>query len=109
MNYMNLIVWQKSMDLVIEIYKLLEKFPKYEEYALKDQIRRCVVSIPSNLAEGSSRDKKEFRYYIKISLGSLYELSTQLEIAKRLGYIQQLPFKIIEIDKMLKSLLKSLQ
>ena len=109
MNYRNLIVWQKSMDLVIEIYELLNYFPKYEEYALKDQIRRCVVSIPSNLAEGSSRDKKEFRYYIKISLGSLYELSTQLEIAKRLGYIQQLPSKIIEIDKMLKSLLKSLK
>ena len=109
MNYKNLIVWQKSMDLVIEIYELLTKFPKYEEYALKDQIRRCAVSIPSNLAEGSSREKKEFRYYIKISLGSLYELSTQLEIAKRLNYIDNLPPLIIEIDKMLKSLLKSLK
>ena len=109
MNYRNLIVWQKSMDLVIEIYELLTKFPKYEEYALKDQIKRCAVSIPSNLAEGSSREKKEFRYYIKISLGSLYELSTQLEIAKRLNYIDNLPPLIIEIDKMLKSLLKSLK
>jgi len=97
------------MDLVIEIYELLKSFPKFEEYALKDQIRRCVVSIPSNLAEGSSREKKEFRYYVKISLGSLYELSTQLEIAKRLGYITFIPKEIFEIEKMLKSLLKSLQ
>ena len=109
MNYKNLIVWQKSMDLVIEVYKLLENFPKNEEYALKDQIRRSVISIPSNLAEGSSRDKKEFRHYLKISLGSLYELNTQLEIAKRLKYIKNYPNTIVEIEKMLKSLLKSLQ
>jgi len=109
MNYKNLMVWQKSMDLVIEIYDLLNQFPKVEEYALKDQIRRCVVSIPSNLAEGSSREKKEFKHFIKISLGSLYELYTQLEIARRLDYINDIPVKIIEIEKMLKSLLKSLQ
>ena len=109
MNYKNLIVWQKSMDLVIEIYDLLNQFPKFEEYALKDQIRRCVVSIPSNLAEGSSRDKKEFRYYVKIALGSLYELNTQLEIAYRLNYINEIPKNIFLIEKMLKSLLRSLR
>jgi len=108
MNYKNLIVWQKSMDLVIEIYDLLNQFPKIEEYALKDQIRRSAVSIPSNLAEGSSREKKEFKHYVKISLGSLYELNTQLEIAYRLGYIKKLPENIFQIEKMLKALLKSL-
>ena len=108
MNYKKLIVWQKSMDLVIEIYDLLNQFPKIEEYALKDQIRRSAVSIPSNLAEGSSREKKEFKHYVKISLGSLYELNTQLEIAYRLKYIDKLPESIFQIERMLKSLLKSL-
>jgi four helix bundle protein len=108
MNYKKLIVWQKSMDLVIEIYDLLNQFPKIEEYALKDQIRRSAVSIPSNLVEGSSREKKEFKHYVKISLGSLYELNTQLEIAYRLKYIDKLPESIFQIERMLKSLLKSL-
>jgi len=107
-NYKKLIVWQKSMDLVIDVYELLKAFPTFEEYGLKSQIRRCVVSIPSNLAEGSSRDKKEFKHYVKISLGSLYELSTQLEIAYRLNYINSFPNLVFEIEKMLKALLKSL-
>ena len=59
--YKDLKVWEKSMDLVIKIYKILEKFPNFEKYALSDQIRRCVISIPSNIAEGSARNsKKEF-------------------------------------------------
>jgi len=111
--YRDLVVWRKSMDLVVEVYGIIDHFPKQEMYALADQLRRCAVSIPSNIAEGSARQsKKEFLQYLHIALGSLYELQTQLEIACRLWYCSadKVPNgKIHEIEKMLNALIASMK
>ncbi len=86
-NHKNLIVWQKSMDLVVLIYRLTDSFPKEEIYGLTQQMRRSAISIPSNLAEGRRRlTKPEFTHFCRIAFGSASELETQLEIAERLGY-----------------------
>ena len=89
-NYKELIVWQKSMDLVEEVYNLTSSFPAEEKFGLTSQIRRCVVSIPSNIAEGTGRkSKKVFRHFLEISNGSINELKTQLEISKRIGFLSE--------------------
>ena len=112
-NYKDLKVWQKSMDLVVDVYTIISSFPQLERFALSDQIRRCSVSIPSNIAEGTGRNHtKEFVQFLSVSLGSLYELQTQLEIAKRVGYItntQELDNKTLEIEKMLNALITSIK
>ena len=112
-NYKELKVWQKSMDLVVDIYKTINNLPQIEKFALSDQIRRCSVSIPSNIAEGAGRNHtKEFIQFLSISLGSLYELQTQLEIAQRVGYISNinnLENKTLEIEKMLNALITSIK
>ncbi|MFA6183761.1 MAG: four helix bundle protein [Parcubacteria group bacterium] len=80
-SYRDLIVWQKAMELVTEIYKLTDKFPKEEIYGIVSQMRRCAISIPSNIAEGRRRDgKKDFRRFLIIAYGSGAELETQIEI-----------------------------
>ena len=87
-DYKQLIVWHKSMDLVVEIYALVKLLPKEELYALSDQMRRSVVSIPSNISEGLGRNTdKEFVQFLSVSRGSLWELETQLEVCERLNYI----------------------
>ncbi|GMN06972.1 four helix bundle protein [Croceitalea sp. MTPC5] len=87
-NYRDLIVWQKSMNLVELVYKITTRFPSEEKYGLTSQIRRSAVSIPSNIAEGTGRNsKKSFRNFLEISNGSINELKTQLEIAEKLSYI----------------------
>jgi len=84
-SYENLIVWQKSMDLVVLIYKLTSDFPKDEIYGIISQMRRASVSVPSNIAEGSRRSsKKDFRNFLLNAYGSGAELETQLKISKRL-------------------------
>ena len=84
-------VWKKSMDLVSNIYKITESFPNKELYGLTNQIRRAAVSIPSNIAEGAARNsKKEFIQFLFIALGSLSELETQIIIASRLEYLNNL-------------------
>ncbi|AYN69187.1 four helix bundle protein [Euzebyella marina] len=89
-NYKDLIVWQKSMDLVEKVYHLTATFPQEERFGLTSQIRRCAVSIPSNIAEGAGRkSKKVFRNFLEISNGSINELKTQLEISKRIGFISE--------------------
>ena len=81
-------VWQKSMELVRDIYQITSKFPKNEEYGLSSQMRRAAVSVPSNLAEGAARKgKKEFEHFLSIAQGSLSKLDTQLELAHMLGYV----------------------
>lgn len=101
------------MDLVIEVYKITEKFPKEERFSLTDQIRRSAVSVPSNIAEGAGRHtKKEFSNFLHISQGSLSELDTQLEIAERLKYIDETNWELVDgmmerIDKMLTGLIRS--
>ena len=86
--------WQVSIDLVKDVYCLTSSFPSHEVYALTSQIRRCAVSVPSNIAEGSARlTTKEFIHFLGIARGSLSELETQLIIARELGYLptDQLP------------------
>ena len=84
-NFKQLIVWQKSMELVYKTYKLVVDLPKEEKYGLKSQITRAAVSIPSNIAEGSSRKSdKDYHRFLEIALGSAFELETQLLILKQL-------------------------
>jgi four helix bundle protein len=87
-NYADLIAWQKSMDVVVEVYKATRAFPKEELYGLTSQLRRAVVSVPSNIAEGQGRwSDREFGRFLSIAHGSLREAETQILIAERLCYI----------------------
>ena len=114
-SHKELKVWQKSMDLVIETYKLTEKFPQREIYALASQMRRAAVSIPSNIAEGRSRSsRKDFVHFNRIAYGSLTELETQLLIAKRLLFINEKDCNealslVTEVSKMLHSMIRKLE
>jgi four helix bundle protein len=114
-SFRDLTVWQKSLDLAEAIYVQSHGFPKAEVYGLTSQMRRCAISIPSNIAEGHARHStKEFLQFLGISQGSLAELETQIEIAVRLGYItRQQHVDILqpcnEIGKMLSALIKSLR
>ena len=106
--------WKQSMDLVIEIYRTTENFPSQEIYGLTNQIRRAAVSIPSNIAEGAARQtKKEFSNYLHMAQGSLSELDTQVELARRLGYLDAkswstLDTRMEQIDKMISGLIRHL-
>ena len=87
-THKDLEVWKSSMDFVVKIYELTNKFPSSELYGLTSQIRRASVSIPSNIAEGAGRkNTKEFIQFLYISMGSISEIETQLEIAARLKYL----------------------
>ena len=87
-RYTDLVAWQKAMDLVEEIYLVTKSFPKEEVYGLSSQLRRSVVSVPSNIAEGHCRNgRREFVHHLSIALGSLGEAETQVRIAERLGYL----------------------
>jgi four helix bundle protein len=112
-DYKDLEVWNKSMDLVADVYKVVKSFPQEEQYSLVSQIKRSAVSIPSNISEGASRkSKKEILQFLYIALGSASELETQLLISKRLGYstnLDNLLSEITVIRKMLNSLPSSLK
>ncbi|KOH46361.1 four helix bundle protein [Sunxiuqinia dokdonensis] len=89
-TYREFIAWQKAMVFVTDVYKLTQSFPKEELFGLTSQIRRSAVSVPSNFAEGFGRKgNNEFIRFIRISIGSLYECQTQLEISKNIGYLNQ--------------------
>jgi len=89
-NYKDLIAWQRAMDLVEKVYQLTLGFPKEETYGLTSQIRRAVVSVPSNIAEGEGRNStNDFLRFLSIAHGSLREVETQLLIAVRLNYLKQ--------------------
>ena len=88
-THRDLHAWRESMALVEIVYRTTERFPQGEFYGLVSQIRRCAVSIPSNIAEGAARNSsREFAQFLGISCGSLSELETQLELATRLGYLE---------------------
>jgi len=110
-SYRDLIVWQKAMELTKQVYQMTLSFPQDEVYGLTSQIRRCAVSIPSNIAEGRGRNSdKEFIRFLNIALGSLYELQTQLELAQAFQYlpsITEVDNRSIEIKKMLNALINS--
>jgi four helix bundle protein len=106
-NYRDLIVWQIAIKLAKAIYKLTEKFPKQETYALADQIRRAAVSVPSNIAEGQARKLPgDFRRFLHIALGSLAEVDTQLVLAQEFGYLSK--DDVEGIDEQIQDLRKKL-
>ena len=113
MDYKELKVWQKSIELVREIYFLCKRLPKEELYSLTDQIKRSSISISANIAEGSGRNStKEFIQFFFFFLGSACELETHLIISKEIGYIDDIEgylLKINEIQKMLNGLINSLK
>jgi four helix bundle protein len=114
-SFKDLMVWQRSMDIVVQIYEHTRSFPREEIYGLTSQIRRSAVSIPSNIAEGQSRGSDgNFRNHLDIALGSAAELETQLTIAIRIKYIQKaehqkLVNELTEIVKMLYGLRSKLK
>lgn len=86
-NYKNLKIWKLGLEITNDISDILLNFPKHERYDLSSQISRCSVSMPSNIAEGSSRTDKSFSHFLDISLGSSFELGTQLLVANHRNYI----------------------
>lgn len=113
-NYKDLLVWQKSIDLVTLIYSATNNFPAEEMYGLKSQLRRAAVSVPSNIAEGQGRASTgEFRQFLGNAKGSLLEVETQIIIAQRLGFmsgqkVQQILESIREVIRMLNGLVAAL-
>lgn len=95
-NYKNLKIWKLGIEIVDDVFELISEFPKDEKYGLTSQISRCSISIPSNIAEGSSRTDKSFSHFLDISLGSSFELETQLIIAKKRNYLSETQLKNIE-------------
>ncbi|MDE3235251.1 MAG: four helix bundle protein [Bacteroidota bacterium] len=113
-TYRDLLVWQKSMSLVSEIYRFSKAFPSSEIYGLVSQLRRSAISIPSNIAEGyGRRSTGDYKRFLQIAVGSLFELQTQIEIAYRLEYVDESNFNFLsektsELDRMLHSLINKI-
>ena len=105
--------WQLGMDIAMDVYQTTKRFPPEERFGLVSQMRRCCVSVPSNIAEGAARNsKKEFANFLCISRGSLSELDTQLELSKRLDFVNEktwkrLDDKLTKEDKVLSGLIRS--
>ncbi|WP_291782761.1 four helix bundle protein [Cecembia sp.] len=98
-RYKELNVWQKAIDLAVEVYRITEKLPVEEKYGLISQMNKSAVSIPSNIAEGAGRNgKKEFDNFLGIALGSSFELDTQIIISNKLEYINDLDFQHLESE-----------
>lgn len=112
-SFKDLEVWKIGVEFVTVLYKITKEFPKEEEFGLKSQIRRCAVSIPSNIAEGAGRKStQDFIRFLYISNGSLCELETQLIISKSLGYIKEESVYIDyvkQLRRMLNNLIKPLE
>ncbi|SFS61557.1 four helix bundle protein [Sphingobacterium wenxiniae] len=114
-KFKELKVWQKAMDLTEEIYACTSNLPDIERFTLLVQVRRCAVSVPSNIAEGAGRNSKgEFIQFLGIANGSVYELQTQIELLKRLKYIDIVTYDRLdvaseEIQKMIYKLIQSLK
>ena len=113
-SYRDLIVWQKSMTLVTDIYIATRSFPSDELYTLTNQLRRCAISIPSNIAEGYGRNSTlDYKRFLQIATGSLFELQTQIEIAVNLKYLAAEKFNSLfgaakEIEYMLIALIRKI-
>lgn len=112
-NMRNLKIWKRALEIAYSVSDMIESFPRNERYGLTSQMSRSSVSIPSNIAEGSSRTEKSFRHYIDIALGSSYELYTQILIAHRKNYISNdelllLENEIVEWQRMAAGFQKSL-
>jgi four helix bundle protein len=113
-HFKSLKVWQVGMDLVVSVYGITKEFPKEERYGLVSQINRSVISVPSNIAEGSGRNTdKNFAKFLSQSLGSLFELETQIIVSHRLNFISDVKFEevtvvINELEKMLIGFIKKI-
>lgn len=113
-SYKDLIVWQKAIELVTEIYSVSKTFPNEEKFGIVNQLNRAVVSIPANIAEGWGRESsKDYLQFLRISRGSLMEVETLILISKNLNYINEELFKLIsnkieEVGKILQGLIKSI-
>ena len=112
-SYRELVVWQKAMDFAEHVYRVQRGFPAEERYGLCDQLRRAVVSVPSNIAEGRGRDSaRDYAHFLTLARGSLNEVMTQLELATRLGYMKAgsgLYEESMEIGKMLNTMIRRLK
>ena len=113
MNHKDLDVWKRSMDLVVKVYRAAKEFPEEECYGLTGQVKRAVISIPSNIAEGAGRrSDKEIIQFLSIALGSSSELETQILISLKLGYLKDSKDLLAEltiIRKMLINLIKTIK
>jgi four helix bundle protein len=113
-TFRDLLIWQKSMDLVILVYENTDSFPDSEKYGLVSQIRRAALSLPTNIAEGYGRNTSgEFQRFLNITMGSLFEIQTQFELANRLALLPDSNFKELfdrsrEIERMISSFIRSL-
>jgi len=114
-TYRDLVVWQKAMALVTAVYRITKNFPKEESFGLTSQMRRSAVSVPSNIAEGYGRHStNDYIRFLQIAMGSVYELQTQLEIARNLEYVTTELFNknyesTRELERMLSSLIAKLK
>ena len=114
-SYKDLLIWKRGIALSKDIYALTSDFPTQEQYGITNQMRRCSVSVPSNIAEGFGRSTASYINFLKISRGSLYELDTQLILSRELGLtkdeklISQLENEIAELGKMINALLIKLK
>jgi four helix bundle protein len=114
-DFRQLEVWQEAMNLVTAVYQYSRVFPKEETYGLTNQLRRAAVSIPSNIAEGQGRrSTKEFLNFLSVARGSLLEVQTQTEIAKRLKYLAEAETKLLEqkagtVIRLLNGLIRALE
>jgi four helix bundle protein len=113
-TYRDLLVWQRAMDMVVELYQLTKRFPKEELYGLTTQVRRAAVSVPSNIAEGQGRGVgNEFNHHLRIAQGSLQEVETQVLVAERLQYVDRTQMASVmeiaaEVGRLNRGLQKSL-
>jgi four helix bundle protein len=115
-SYKDLLIWQKGIEIVADLYQLVESFPKEELYALTSQLKRAAVSVPSNIAEGYGRNSTQsYIHFVSISRGSLFELETQLLVAQKLKFIKNetlfsnIMNQITEETKMINSFINKLE
>ena len=114
-SHKDLVLWQKSMDLAAEVYRLARCFPSFELFGLGAQLRRAAVSVPSNVAEGAARrTTRDFISFLHIARGSLAELETQLLLARRLRYVddasaQSLAARVDEVGRLLNAVIRGLR
>jgi four helix bundle protein len=113
-SYEDLIAWQKAVDLVAQVYRATDDFPRREIFGLTSQMRRCAINVPSNIAEGQGRlSTGEFKQFLGHARGSIFELQTQIKIATTLGYLeekrgQELKDGAAEVGRIIQGLLASL-
>ena len=110
-----LVVWQKAIELVTEVYKMTEGFPRKEEFGLSAQLRKAAVSVPSNIAEGLTRKTtKDKLHFLNMAQASMSEIDTQIEISYRPGYLgdevhEKMESRLVEVEKLLGGLERSLR